>query len=278
MKQELRTKIRTFDLKKKTLIMGILNATPDSFSDGGKYNAVDQAVAQAVKMEKQGADIIDIGGESTRPGHEPVGEQEELERVLPVIEAVKQAINIPISIDTYKSATAEKAIEAGASIINDIWGAKKDPEIAKVAAAYQTPIVLMHNRKERNYNRLIDDMKKDLHESIEIAKQNGVKDEHIILDPGIGFAKTSDDNLIVMRHIAAFTELGYPLLLGTSRKSMIGKILDLPAEKRDIGTGATISYGIAQGINIVRVHNVEVAYQMTRMMDAMTGKGEVKLG
>lgn len=278
MRHILRTKVKTFDLTQKTLIMGILNITPDSFSDGGKYRQVEQAVEQAVKMEKQGADIIDIGGESTRPGHKPVGEKEELERVLPVIEAVKQAVSIPISIDTYKSKTAEKAIEAGASIINDVWGAKKDAEMAKVAAAYQVPIILMHNRETKNYHRLIDDMKADLKESIEIARKSGVKEENIILDPGIGFAKTSDENLVVMRNLGSFMELGYPLLLGTSRKSMIGKILDLPAEERDVGTGATISYGIAQGTSIVRVHNVEMAYQMTRMMDAMTGKGEIKLG
>lgn len=274
----LRTAVQNFDLEKKTLIMGILNATPDSFSDGGKYNEVESAVKQALEMEKEGADIIDIGGESTRPGHDPVGEKEEIERVLPIIKAVKQAVNIPISIDTYKALTAEKAIEAGASIINDIWGAKKDPKIAQVAAAYNVPIVLMHNRENRDYQHLIEDMKKDLQESINIVKQHGVKEENIILDPGIGFAKTSDDNLVVMRNLAAFSQLGYPLLLGTSRKSMIGKILDVPAEERDIGTGATTCYGIAQGINIVRVHNVRVTYQMTKMMDAMTGKGGIKLG
>lgn len=278
MGRELKVKGRTFDLTKKTLIMGILNATPDSFSDGGKYNQAEDAVAQALKMEKQGADIIDIGGESTRPGHEPVGEEEELNRVLPIIEAVAQAVAIPISIDTYKARTAEKAIEAGASIINDIWGAKKDPRIAEVAAASQVPIILMHNRNDRKYNKLIEDMETDLQESIKIARRSGVKEENIILDPGIGFAKTSEDNLVVMRNLSVFSQLGYPLLLGTSRKSMIGKILDLPAEERDLGTGATISYGIAQGVSIVRVHNVETAYQVTRMMDAMVGKGELKLG
>lgn len=278
MNRWLRTNTHSFNLDEKTLIMGILNATPDSFSDGGKYNDIEKAVHQAEVMEKQGADIIDIGGESTRPGHQPVETDEEINRVIPVIEAVSKAVSIPLSIDTYRAKTAEKAIEAGVSIINDVWGAKKDPDMARIAASYHVPIVLMHNRENKNYQNLIEEMKADLQESIEIALRHGVKEENIVLDPGVGFAKTSDDNLVVMRNLSAFTEWGYPLLLGTSRKSMIGKVLDLPAEERDVGTGATISYGITQGTDIVRVHNVEMAYQVTRMMDAMVGKGDVKLG
>ncbi|MCA0972693.1 dihydropteroate synthase [Halobacillus litoralis] len=254
--------------------MGILNVTPDSFSDGGEYNDVDSAVKQAVQMEKDGAHIIDIGGESTRPGHEPVSEQDELDRILPIIRAVKQAVEIPISIDTYKAEVASRAIEAGASIINDVWGAKRQPAIAKVAARCEVPIILMQNRPQRGYTSLIEDMKSDLEESITIAKNSGVKDENIILDPGIGFAKTPEDNLKVMRSLDQFHALGYPVLLGSSRKSFIGLTLDLPKEERMEGTGATVCYAIAQGIQMVRVHDVKPIVRMTKMMDAMIGKGE----
>ncbi|MFD1021167.1 dihydropteroate synthase [Thalassobacillus hwangdonensis] len=254
--------------------MGILNVTPDSFSDGGKYNDLDRALDQAKKMERDGAHIIDIGGESTRPGHEPVSEEEEIRRVVPIIGYLSKELNIPISIDTYKAEVARQAIEAGASIINDVWGAKEEPEIAEVAAEYGVPIILMHNRTNKDYVALIDDMKEDLKESIAIAKAASVKDEHIILDPGVGFAKTPEDNLVVMRHLDAFQELGYPLLLGTSRKSFIGQVLDLPTEERVEGTGATVCLGISKGAHIVRVHDVKPIARMAKMMDAMLGKGE----
>ncbi|WP_093217545.1 dihydropteroate synthase [Sediminibacillus albus] len=258
--------------------MGILNITPDSFSDGGKYKEVDAAVEQALAMEREGADIIDIGGESTRPGHEPISIEEELNRVLPIIQAVKENVQLPISIDTYKSETARQAIEAGASIINDIWGAKKDPEIAHVAAECNVPIILMHNRDNAYYTTIIEDMKQDLQESIHIALQAGVKNENIILDPGIGFAKTAADNITVMQHLDRLSELGYPVLLGTSRKSMIGKIIDVPPEQRDAGTGATVCFGISKGVNIVRVHNVGMIHDMAKMMDALIGKGRGTIG
>lgn len=254
--------------------MGILNVTPDSFSDGGNYTTVQNAVDQAVKLENEGADMIDIGGESTRPGHEPVSLEEELNRVLPVIEAVKEKVSIPISIDTYKAETARRAIEAGAEVINDIWGAKKDPEIAAVAAEYNVPIVLMHNRTNKNYQSLIEDIKSDLLESITIANQHGVNNENIILDPGIGFAKTMEHNLIVMNELDKIAELEFPLLLGTSRKSFIGQVLGAPANERDIGTGATTCLGIVKGVQIVRVHNVRLHYQLTKMMDAMLKRGK----
>ncbi|MRH44960.1 dihydropteroate synthase [Aquibacillus halophilus] len=273
MSKWLSTKVKSYNLNEKTLVMGILNVTPDSFSDGGRYDQLDDAVKQAVTMMQQGADIIDIGGESTRPNHTPVSLDEELNRVLPIIKAVSKAVNVPVSIDTYKAETARQAIEAGASIINDVWGAKKDPEIAEVAARHDVPIILMHNRDNKNYNSIIDDMKEDLKESIKIALDAGVKQEKIILDPGIGFAKTVEDNLVVLRNLHQFAELGYPILLGTSRKSLIGKVLDLPVEERDEGTGATVCYGITKGINIVRVHNVNLTVRMTKMMDAMMGKG-----
>lgn len=267
----LKTKKQTYDLNARTYIMGILNTTPDSFSDGGRYNSVDRAVEQAVKMEAEGADIIDIGGESTRPGHTPLSAAEELERILPVIEAVEKNVSIPISVDTYKAETAKQVLENGADIINDIWGAKFDPKMAEVVAQYDAPIVLMHNRDNMNYTNLIADMTRDLQESINIARANGIKDEHIILDPGIGlFAKTMQDNLFAMKHLDAFKALGYPILLGTSRKSFIGTILNEPvADNRDIGTGATTCLGISKGCQIVRVHNVKANVALRKMMDAM---------
>ncbi len=267
----LETPQKTFTLNERTHVMGILNVTPDSFSDGGLYNDMDDAVRQAVRMEEAGADIIDIGGESTRPGHAPVSEEEELARVLPIIKAVTRAVHIPVSIDTYKAEVAKQAVEAGASIINDVWGAKKEPEIADVAARYDVPIILMHNRTDKTYGSLIEDMKSDLKQSVAIAKEAGVKDHQIILDPGIGFAKTQEDNLVVMRHLNDFHELGYPILLATSRKSFIGTVLDLPKDQRMEGTGATVCFGISQGVHMVRVHDVEPIVKMTKMMDAMIG-------
>jgi len=266
---KLTTKINTYDLSKRTHIMGILNVTPDSFSDGGNYTDEKNAIKQAVLMENDGADIIDIGGESTRPDHEAVSLEEEVKRVVPMIQAVKENINVPISVDTYKAKTAEAAIEAGASIINDIWGAKKDPEIADVAASLNTPIILMHNRTNMDYTSLIDDMKRDLTESINIALKAGVSRENIILDPGVGFAKTMDDNFTVMNHLEAFSDLGFPLLLAASRKRFIGTVLDTSPEERDVGTGATTCLGITKGAHIVRVHNVKTNVQLAKMMDRM---------
>lgn len=274
----LKTTTKTFDLSDRTHIMGILNVTPDSFSDGGNYTTVEDAVNQAVKMENLGADIIDIGGESTRPDHEPVSEDKEIQRIVPMIKAVKGKINIPISIDTYKAETARAAVEAGAEIINDVWGAKREPEIAKVAADYHVPIILMHNRTNMNYIFLIEDMKKDLAESIDIALKAGVSKENIVLDPGVGFAKTAKDNLVVMNNLEQFANLGYPLLLGTSLKRFIGGVLDLPAEERDNGTGATTCLGITKGAQIVRVHNVKANAEMAKTMDAMLTEGGSTLG
>ncbi|WP_235864099.1 dihydropteroate synthase [Sutcliffiella halmapala] len=262
-------------LGKKTLIMGILNATPDSFSDGGKYNQIEQAVLRAKELVEQGADIIDIGGESTRPGAKLVGVEEELERVIPVITALAKELSVPISIDTYKADVAKAAIAAGATIINDVWGAKADPDMAKVAAQHEVPIILMHNRKERNYQQLIPDMISDLYESITIVKLAGVKEENIVVDPGIGFAKTHEDNLEVLNALDQFSSLGYPILLGTSRKSFIGKVLDLPPEERMEGTGATVCLGIQKGCQIVRVHDVKEIARMAKMMDAILLRGGI---
>ncbi|ATH94011.1 dihydropteroate synthase [Bacillus glycinifermentans] len=271
--KQLIAKHHTLSYEDKTLIMGILNVTPDSFSDGGKYNSIDRALIHAKQMIEDGAHIIDIGGESTRPGSVEVSADEELERVIPVIEKLVQEIDAPISIDTYKACVADEAIKAGASIINDVWGGKADPDMATVAASHDVPIILMHNRHERNYKNLIPDMISDLMECVNLAKAAGVPDHHIILDPGIGFAKTFKDNLAVMNQLEAFCNLGYPVLLGTSRKTFIGRVLDLPPEERAEGTGATVCLGIQKGCDIVRVHDVKQISRMAKMMDAMIDKG-----
>lgn len=268
-KERLNLKTRTLDFSKKTLVMGILNATPDSFSDGGSYTDLSKAMEQAKQMIEAGADIIDIGGESTRPGFAPVPLEAELARVLPVIKGIREFSDVPISIDTYKAETARQAIEAGADIINDVWGAKADPNMAQVAADQNVPIILMHNRKDKNYTNLIEDMKKDLMESVRLVKMAGLTDDKIILDPGIGFAKTYEDNLNVMDHLEDFHDLGYPILLGTSRKTFIGITLGQEVHERLEGTGATVCLGIAKGVQIVRVHDVEPIAKMVRMMDAM---------
>lgn len=261
------------DFNQKTYVMGILNVTPDSFSDGGRFNQTTEAQLQAQKMVRDGADIIDIGGESTRPGAEKVEEAEEIRRAIPAVQAVRKAVDIPISIDTYKAAVAEAALEAGADIINDVWGAKADNRMAAVAAEHDVPIILMQNRKEAAYQNFLEDMKADLFASVEICLKAGVKEDKIILDPGIGFAKSYEENLAVMRHLEEFTNLGYPVLLGTSRKSLIAKTLDLPVGERIEGTGATVCRGIDLGCEIVRVHDVLEISRMTKMMDAMIGKG-----
>lgn len=245
-----------FKLGERTYIMGILNATPDSFSDGGKYNEVENAVKHARKLVEEGADIIDVGGESTRPGASYVSEKEEIERVVPIIKAIKKELDVVISIDTYKSKTAEAAIKAGADIINDVWGFKKDNDMANVAAKYNVPCILMHNREDKIYNNLMEDVLDDLRISINFALEAGVKNENIILDPGIGFAKTYEENLIVMNNVNRLKELGYPVLLGTSRKSMIGLTLNLPSDERVEGTLSTTVIGIMKGCDFIRVHDV----------------------
>ena len=269
--QVMRWKNWELDFSLKTFVMGILNVTPDSFSDGGRYSGVEQAVAQAEKLVEDGADIIDIGGESTRPGAAFVEAEEEQRRILPVLEALRDRIGVPISVDTYKASTAEAALGAGADIINDVWGAKADSDIARVAAEYDVPIILMHNRDNTEYQELMPDMIQDVYESIAICEQAGVKEDRIILDPGIGFAKTYEQNLEAMRKMDQFTSLSYPVLLGSSRKSLISKTLELPAHDRVEGTGATVSLGIERGCDIVRVHDVKEMTRVARMMDAMLG-------
>lgn len=259
----------TFNFTKNSIIMGILNVTPDSFSDGGKFTSIEEAVNQGLKMIEEGASIIDVGGESTRPGHKTLEIEEEISRVVPVISELCKHTNIPISIDTSKSQVAIAAIQAGASMINDVWGFKKDPKLAVLAAKYNLPVCLMHNRNNKDYKSLIEDMKTDLLESIQIAIDAGVKAENIMIDPGIGFAKTVEDNLNVMKHLEDFTTLGYPILLGTSRKSMIGLTLDLPVTERLEGTIATTVLGYMKGCRIFRVHDVKENLRALKMTEAM---------
>lgn len=258
---------KILDFKERTYIMGILNVTPDSFSDGGSYNNVELALKRAKEMMEEGVDIIDIGGESTRPGAEYVSEEEEINRVIPIVKAIKKELDVLISVDTYKSNTAKAAILAGADIINDIWAFKKDEEMAKLVADNNVTCVLMHNRENIPYNNIMENVIKDLEESIEIALSKGVKKDKIILDPGIGFAKNYEENLIVMNNLEDIVSLGYPVLLATSRKSMIGKALDLPVNERVEGTTATTVFGITKGCNMVRVHDIKENKRVAVMTD-----------
>lgn len=248
---------KEFDLKNHCYIMGILNVTPDSFSDGGKWNNMDAALKHTEQMITEGCDILDIGGESTRPGYTLLSDEEEISRVLPVIEAVKSRFDIPISLDTYKSNVAKAGLKAGVDLINDIWGCKYDPGMASVIAKAGVPCCLMHNRKEAVYNDYLNDVLDDLRECVRIAKAAGVADDKIILDPGLGFGKTYENNMELMNHVEILQQLGYPVLLGTSRKSMIGLTLDLPATERVEGTIATTVMGVMKGCCIVRVHDVK---------------------
>lgn len=261
------------DFKKETVIMGILNVTPDSFSDGGKYGRIDAALKRAEEMLRDGAKIIDVGGESTRPGHVPISLEEELERTVPVIKALTREFGCTVSIDTYKAGVAEEAILAGAQIINDIWGAKREPYIAEVAAKHGVPIILMHNREKAEYEgNFMDEVIADLEESVGIAVAAGVAHDNIWLDPGIGFARNAIQNIWTMQGLDRISEMGYPVLLGTSRKSVIGNVLGLPVEERLEGTGATVCYGIEHGCHIMRVHDVKEIARMAKMMDVLTGK------
>jgi dihydropteroate synthase len=263
------------DFKKETVIMGILNVTPDSFSDGGKYGRIDTALKHAEEMLRDGAKIIDVGGESTRPGYVPISLEEELERTVPVIKALTRELGCTVSIDTYKAGVAEEAILAGAQIINDIWGAKREPYIADVAAKHGVPIILMHNREKAEYEgNFMDEVIADLEESVGIAIAAGVAHDNIWLDPGIGFARNAIQNIWTMQGLDRISEMGYPVLLGTSRKSLIGNVLGLPVEERLEGTGATVCYGIEHGCHIMRVHDVKEIARMAKMMDVLTGKAD----
>ena len=260
---------REFEFGKKTYVMGILNVTPDSFSDGGRYNDWEKALEQVRKLITEGADIIDIGGESTRPGHEQITEDEEIRRVVPVIREVKEKFDIPVSVDTYRSSVAEAALEAGADLLNDIWGFLYDERMAELAVRYDVPVCLMHNRNNTEYTDFVKDVVTDLEKCLAVAEKYGVQKEKIILDPGIGFGKTYEQNLMMMNHLEDICDMGYPVLLGTSRKSMIGITLDLPVEEREEGTIATTVIGAVKGCGLIRVHNVKANVRALQMTEAI---------
>ncbi|RXF72909.1 dihydropteroate synthase [Hansschlegelia zhihuaiae] len=248
---------RLFDRAGGPRVMGILNVTPDSFSDGGRFEAVEAAVRRARAMVDEGADVVDVGGESTRPGHTPVEADEEIRRVVPAIRAIRAELEAPISIDTMKAKVAAAALEAGATIVNDVWGLQRDPDIASVAAEHGAPVVVMHHRTEVDARLdIVEDIKRFLGRSIEIAQKAGVPDRAIMLDPGVGFGKTVEQNLIAIRRVDALAAMGFPVLLGTSRKSLIGHIIPRTPEERVFGTVATSVIGWAAGATMFRVHDI----------------------
>lgn len=260
---------REFDVKKHTYVMGILNVTPDSFSDGGSYPTMDHALRRAEEMVDQGADILDVGGESTRPGYVKISDEEEIDRTVPVIERLKKEFDIPISIDTYKPAVAREALLAGADMVNDIWGLRYDESMAGLIGEYQVPCCLMHNRKEAVYKDFIKELKEDLRKVLQIAKKAGIRKEHIILDPGVGFGKTYENNLMVIDNLEELGELGCPVLLGASRKSVIGIALDLPVTERLEGTLVTTVYAVLKGCAFVRVHDIRENVRAIGMAEAI---------
>lgn len=266
---------KEFQTTGHTYVMGILNVTPDSFSDGGKWNDRDKALRHVEEMLEEGADIIDIGGESTRPGYTFLPEEEEIERVVPVIEAVKAAFDIPLSLDTYKAKVASAGIAAGADFINDIWGLKFEPQMAAVIAESGLPCCLMHNRKDKEYHSFIQEVADDLQESLKLAEAAGIGAERIVLDPGIGFAKSYEQNLEMIHRLEELNSLGYPLLLGCSRKSVIGLTLNLPAEERVEGTVVTTVMAVMKGCMFVRVHDVKENVRAVKMAEAILQSGRI---
>lgn len=257
------------EFKNHTYIMGILNVTPDSFSDGGKWNSLDKALRHTEQMIKDGAAIIDVGGESTRPGYTKISDDEEISRIVPVIEAIRSRFDIPISADTYKSKVAEAALSAGADLLNDIWGFKYDKCMAETVKRHNAVCCLMHNRENAQYTDFLKDVAEDLKESISLAKSAGISDDKIILDPGIGFAKSLEENLLLTSRLDTLTPLGYPVLLGTSRKSMIGLTLDLPSSERIEGTLVTTVYAVLSGCLFVRVHDVKENFRAVKMAETL---------
>ena len=250
--------------------MGILNVTPDSFSDGGAYVATDDMIAQVERMVAEGVDIIDVGGESTRPGHIPVTLEEEINRVVPAVQAIRQVSDVLISVDTWKAEVASQALAAGADIINDQWAATREPAIAKVCADFDAPLILMHNREEyHDYSDIMAEIKADLQNAIDIARAQGMRDDQLILDPGVGFPKTADDNLLAIQGLQELASFNMPVLLATSRKGFLGKLVDVPANERDVATAATTVSGILSGADMVRVHNVKVNKEAAAVADAI---------
>ena len=260
---------RTFDTANHTYVMGILNVTPDSFSDGGSYNQLDLALKHVEEMMAQGADIIDVGGESARPGYTKISDEEEIERTVPVVEAIVSRFDVPVSVDTYKSKVAEANLAAGAHLLNDIWGLKYDNRMAEVIAKSGLPCCLMHNRKEADYRDFMQDVAADLADTIHLAEAAGIADEKIILDPGVGFGKTYENNLEIINCLEELNMFGYPLLLGCSRKSVIGLTLDLPVTERVEGTLVTTVFGVQKGCMFVRVHDVKENVRTIKMCEAI---------
>jgi dihydropteroate synthase len=276
---------RLFEWGQRTYIMGILNVTPDSFSGDGLAGDLEAAVAQGLRLVAEGADILDVGGESTRPGAAPVPAEEELCRILPVIERLAQAVDVPISIDTYKAEVVRQAISAGASLVNDVWALRADPDLATVVAAAGVPVILMHNHSQPQwvtrtagsdghqrgveYGDLMADICRELRESMDVARQAGIAEEKVIVDPGLGFGKSKEQNLEVMDRLGELKSLGRPILVGPSRKSTIGLVLNLPPEQRVEGTAAAVAVCIARGADIVRVHDVREIVRVARMTDAI---------
>ena len=270
---------KQLEVKNKTLIMGILNVTPDSFSDGGTWNTKENAVLHAKDMIADGADVIDVGAESTRPGCEMLTAEEEIDRLKIFLPSVLPVSTVPVSVDTYHWKTADYMLNAGAHIVNDVWGFQYDRgEMAKVAASYDVPVILMHNQLTEEYsNDIIEDLKCFLHKSVDIALKAGVKEKNIILDPGIGFAKDVNQNLEILQRLAELTKaFPYPWLLGASRKRLVGAILNVPAKERDIGTGAIHLWGVLKGCSILRVHDVKTAAQLSKVWDIL--KNNERLG
>ena len=263
---------REFDVKNHTYVMGIMNITPDSFSDGGQYNQMDKSLIHANKLVKEGADILDIGGESTRPGHTQISADEEIHRVAPIIEKLKTEFDLPISIDTYKSTVAKVALELGVDMINDIWGLKYDEKMARLVAENHVAVCLMHNRKNLDYKDFISDTIDDLKESILLAEEAGIGADKMMIDPGVGFAKSYEQNLEVMRCLGTYQSLGYPVLLGASRKSVIGITLDLPFTEREEGTLVTTTMATMAGCAFVRVHDVKSSVRAIKMTEAIMGR------
>lgn len=257
----------------KVLVMGILNVTPDSFSDGGKFVETSRALEHAWEMVEEGADIIDVGGESTRPGCLSVSAEEELERVRPVLEKLLLEIPVPISLDTYKAAVAEEALALGVHIVNDVGGGLKDPRMAEVAARFQAPVIVMHNPEKRGYHDLLPDLLDSLAEQVKIYEDAGLSSEKIVIDPGVGFGKDYKENLVVMKNLQSFCTLGKPVLLGVSRKSFIGKTLDLPVTDRLEGSLAAAAWGVMKGMDMLRVHDVRETVRLVKVLEAIKAEG-----
>ena len=260
---------REFDTCNNTYTMGILNITPDSFYDGGKWNNITSALKHTEEMIEEGADIIDIGGESTRPGYTKITSDEEIDRIVPVITEIKKRFDIPVSVDTYKSDVARAALDVGADLINDIWGLKYDGGMGKVISEYNVPCCLMHNKSEAVYDDFIDDLKKETLQCVKLASEAGIDKDKIILDPGVGFGKTYEMNLSVLANLGEFVKLGYPVLLGCSGKSVIGNTLDLPKDERIEGTLVTTVLAVQSGCSFVRVHNIKENIRAIKMTKAI---------